>query len=83
MFYQSKLDKFFSRLAPKRQRVEDCGDSQDSQDVFRVDALEESNTDAHSIIDEDVEESLCSGNTTSSSTGDSVHTDVVVADQPR
>ena len=51
--------------------------------VFRADALEESNTDAHSITDEDVEVSLCSGNTASSSTDYSVHTDVVVADQQR
>ncbi len=45
---QSKLDKFFSRLAHKRPRVEDSADSQDSQNVFGVDALEENDTDTHS-----------------------------------
>ena len=86
---QSKLDKFFLRLAHKRPRVEDSADSQDSQNVFGVDALEENDTDTHSITDENVEESLCSGNTSSAtrrgstSTSDSVYTDVVVVDQPR
>lgn len=90
---QSKLDRFFSRLAPKRQRVEDSADSLDSENVFRLDILEENDTDTHCITDENVEESLCSGNTSSSirrvstsslsSTSDSVHTDVVIVDQPR
>ena len=57
---QSKLDNFFFRLEPKRQRVEDCADSQDNQDNFRPDVLEESDIGNHSITDEDDEESLFS-----------------------
>ena len=52
---QSKLDKFFFLLPPKRKRVEDCADSQDNQNNCRVNVLEERDTGNHSITDEDVE----------------------------
>ena len=52
---QSKLDKFFFLLPPKRKRVEDCADSQDNQNNCRVNVLEESDAGNHSITDEDIE----------------------------
>ena len=66
MIEQSKLDKHFSLLAPKRHRVEDFANLKDSRAAVFGENDNSSGSDTNSITEVNIDESIFSENTPSS-----------------